>query len=189
MKTCRECKVEKSRTSFCKNKSIKDGLNLYCKSCAEIKRQEWRKKNPEKAKIQARKYCDNHPERILRANKKWRESNKLKIQQYGKMRRRTYPNLYLLKTAKERAKKLGVTFDLQSSDITIPEKCPYLGIPLKMSEGRMSDHSPTLDRIDNNLGYIPKNVIIVSWRANRLKGDSTPKELRKIAAAVERLLY
>jgi hypothetical protein len=37
------------------------------------------------------------------------------------------------------------------------------------------------DIIDNSQGYIPGNVILISRRANRLKGDATPDELQKLA--------
>jgi hypothetical protein len=41
-------------------------------------------------------------------------------------------------------------------------------------------NSPSLDRINNNLGYVPGNVIVVSDRANRIKNNATIEELEKI---------
>jgi len=65
----------------------------------------------------------------------------------------------------------------------LPEKCPVLGIPLvygmNSRENRFA--SPSLDRINSALGYIPGNVVVVSWRANSLKKDATPTELRALA--------
>lgn len=43
------------------------------------------------------------------------------------------------------------------------------------------DNSPSLDRIKNDAGYIKGNVVVVSHRANRMKGDSTPEELRRLS--------
>jgi hypothetical protein len=36
MKKCPKCKIEKINTEFSKNKSCKDGLSVYCKSCVKI---------------------------------------------------------------------------------------------------------------------------------------------------------
>lgn len=44
------------------------------------------------------------------------------------------------------------------------------------------DNSPTLDKIEPALGYVPGNIIVISGRANRLKADATIDELRAIAS-------
>lgn len=61
----------------------------------------------------------------------------------------------------------------------MPEICPVLGIPIRYGSGNM-DHTPTLDRINPKLGYVPGNVIIVSMRANRIRNDATVDELYKV---------
>ncbi|WP_145960516.1 hypothetical protein [Novosphingobium meiothermophilum] len=43
-------------------------------------------------------------------------------------------------------------------------------------------NSPSLDRIEPELGYVPGNTIVISNRANRLKSDATIDELRAIAS-------
>ena len=69
----------------------------------------------------------------------------------------------------------------------IPEFCPVLGIRLEVteigsSEQRMAkDNAPTLDKFIPELGYVKTNVHIISWRANKLKGDGTPEEWLKVA--------
>ena len=40
--------------------------------------------------------------------------------------------------------------------------------------------APTIDRIDNAVGYVPGNVRIISQRANVLKSNGTDKELEAI---------
>lgn len=96
------------------------------------------------------------------------------------------PELFMLKAARRRAKQLGLTFDLTRSDIVIPQSCPVLGIQLQIARGKASDNSPTLDRIDNKLGYVRGNICVISHRANRLKADSTVKEIRAILMYVEK---
>ena len=69
----------------------------------------------------------------------------------------------------------------------IPESCPILGIPLFMGT-RHNPNSPSLDRVDNTLGYVKGNVQVISYRANALKKDASIKELKGLANWV-RLLY
>lgn len=89
----------------------------------------------------------------------------------------------MLHSAKYRAKKKGVPFTIAIEDVSIPAVCPVLGIPLVVATGTRvpRDDSPTLDRIDNSAGYIPGNVLVVSWKANRIKNNATVEELRRIA--------
>jgi hypothetical protein len=76
----------------------------------------------------------------------------------------------------------------------IPDYCPVLGLKLNYdgvelgcSGWTRSDNSPSIDRIDSNKGYTKDNIQILSWRANRIKNDSTPEELRKLADYMEML--
>ena len=86
------------------------------------------------------------------------------------------------RTAKGNAKRDGKEFTIELSDLPqIPDHCPVLGIKLRMVGPRYDDYAPSLDRRDNSIGYVPGNVVIISRRANRLKGDATPEELRKLA--------
>lgn len=101
---------------------------------------------------------------------------------YYRERRTTAERLF--HAAKHRARRRGLPFELSLVDIVVPEVCPVLGLRLAVSDAEKrgaSDHSPSLDRVDNRLGYVPGNVIVVSWRANNLKSDATPAELRAVA--------
>lgn len=89
----------------------------------------------------------------------------------------------IVSAARRRCVKSGVLFELDYRDINIPEYCPVLGIPLFPSFGKRGpqDNSPTLDRIVCSKGYVPGNVEVISWKANRLKSDATPHDLRLVA--------
>ena len=88
----------------------------------------------------------------------------------------------LIHLARSRAKQLGLEFNITREDVPIPEFCPVLGIPLLFDQPRgFCDNSPTLDRIDNTKGYVIENIVIVSWRANRIKCDATIEELKLLA--------
>jgi hypothetical protein len=93
----------------------------------------------------------------------------------------------MISSAKARAKKKGLPFDLTESDFDIPKTCPVLGIPLRISEARSpKDHSPSLDRVIPGLGYVKHNVRVISMRANVPKQDLWPDELQKIADYTKR---
>jgi hypothetical protein len=81
-----------------------------------------------------------------------------------------------------RAKKHNIPFDLTVDDISIPDHCPVLGIPIKFGQDvHDRDNSPSVDRIIPSLGYVKGNIIVVSFRANRIKNDATVQELETIA--------
>lgn len=65
----------------------------------------------------------------------------------------------------------------------IPTYCPVLGSKLERALGSQGPgpNSPTLDRVKPELGYIPSNIVVVSNRANRAKGDLTLEELLAVA--------
>ena len=78
------------------------------------------------------------------------------------------------------------------STINIPDVCPILGITLNYNGNNESgwvrdDLSPSIDRIDSSKGYVKDNIQVISWRANRIKNDSTPEELMKIALYMQNL--
>ena len=83
--------------------------------------------------------------------------------------------------AKSRAKKFGIVFDLDPEDIVIPELCPVLGIPLFKGDRVISDNTPSLDKIIPSLGYTKGNVVVISYKANRIKSDANYKDIQKVA--------
>ena len=87
------------------------------------------------------------------------------------------PARVLWYSARTRAKKLGMPCTLKMDEIKVPEFCPLLGIALSQGDGKMHANSPTLDRINPKLGYVPGNVWVISQRANLIKNDATLLEL------------
>ena len=71
--------------------------------------------------------------------------------------------------AKCRAKRDGLEFSIAKEDIQIPTHCPILGIPIKKNIGSgFHRDSPSLDRINNRLGYTKDNIRVISNRANQI---------------------
>ena len=124
---------------------------------------QWYGGNKSRARAAQKKYAQENREKVRAAVRKWAKAN---------------PEAKMLAMAKSRAKKRGLAFDLTREDIIIPAVCPVLGIAIT---GADVDHVPSIDRIDNAKGYVRGNIVVVSYRANRLKNDATPEELRLIA--------
>lgn len=81
---------------------------------------------------------------------------------------------------KSNAKQSGIEWAIEFGEIEFPTVCPVLGIELDYWTSSRQDNSISFDRIDNSKGYVSGNVIIMSWRANRIKNDGTVEEHKKI---------
>jgi hypothetical protein len=84
---------------------------------------------------------------------------------------------------KSSSKKRNIPFNLKVTELnslTFPISCPILGIPLTVNR-EQSDNSYSIDRIDSNKGYEIDNIIVISWKANRLKNNASSEELQKIS--------
>jgi hypothetical protein len=76
--------------------------------------------------------------------------------------------------AKTRSTALGREFTITIDDIEIQDECPVFHVPYVYDP--KSPWVPSIDRIDSNKGYIPGNVMVMSWRANALKNNMTADE-------------
>jgi hypothetical protein len=177
----------------------------------------WRAANPDKVRAYREKWNAAHPGRAAELLRRWTEENRGRANAESRKRyaknaearrekaRANYvakqehfvakmrewvgasPSLYLWRRAKERARVKGLAFSIEVQDVVVPARCPVLGCALSRGEGKFCPTSPTLDRIDSTKGYVKGNVVVVSWRANRLKSDATLDELRAIVRFYERL--
>lgn len=89
----------------------------------------------------------------------------------------------LYNNLKNSAKSRGIEFNLKPTDIDeigIPITCPVLGIPIYFHRGRVQDDSISFDRIDSSKGYSKDNLIVVSYKVNKLKSNATLDEMIKI---------
>ena len=88
--------------------------------------------------------------------------------------------------AKNRAKRRKLEFNIEESDIVIPNVCPLLEIPIKYGDRTNYENSPSLDRIDNSKGYIKGNIWVISQKANAMKNSATLEELRTFSTNILR---
>jgi hypothetical protein len=115
------------------------------------------------------------------SSKKWQKDNKEKTNLLRRRYNRRNADRRMITSAKQFCKNTDIPFDLKPGDIVVPENCPVLGIPLFQGDGKRSWNSPSIDRIIPEKGYVKGNVIVVSWRVNRIKCDATIEELRTIS--------
>jgi hypothetical protein len=92
------------------------------------------------------------------------------------------PILCMLQRARQNAKRKGLPYSIKAKSIMIPECCPILGIRLKRAKGHFDDASPSLDKKIPKLGYVEGNVQVISAKANVMKNNASPDELRRFAA-------
>lgn len=90
---------------------------------------------------------------------------------------------HILRAARRRAVASGSAFELTLENMPpVPEECPILGIPLKVNVRTGSRaSSPSLDRRDPTLGYVPSNVWWISHLANTMKSSADQATLQRFA--------
>ena len=91
----------------------------------------------------------------------------------------------LYKNARSRARIKNIEFNIELSDIVIPNICPVLGIPIFSNSTHFGPNSPSIDRIDNSKGYVKGNICVISWRANTLKNNGNIEDFKKIIEYME----
>lgn len=192
--TCSKCGLEKTLGQFSKSKGRRNGVSGWCKECTRIQAALIIAKN-RIANADRNPYED--PTKTKTCSSGCGETKP--VTEFGRAhitpdglshlckccalkRSREYANnnreriMWLV--AKSRAKKQRVPFEIELSDIVIPERCPVLGF--EWGSDRKID-LPSLDKIIPEKGYVKGNIVVVSMRANRLKNDATPEELRRLA--------
>lgn len=203
-KPCRTCGVEKPLNDFHLNCQARDGHSSMCKQCAcsagrlaakdpEVKarrnayNEEYRNRpgKRERARERAKAY---HGQPHIQEH--FRDLGHKKTKQWKYDDLRGYKIYRMLQHAKERAKKQNVPFNITEEDFNSFREldyCPvFPWIELSWDNPKLADDSPTIDKIVPKLGYVPGNVRILSWRANRIKLDSSIDEIVALAEDVLR---
>jgi chemotaxis protein histidine kinase CheA len=187
----------------------KEKLSAYDKARYEANKEKalarhkaYREANKEKERTRNKAYREANKEKELARHKAYREANKERIKAYYEANKEKIAaqnkvyyeankerlkEKYMLRGARKRAKKNSIPFNLTEDYLKsiYPSDmiCPVLGFEMStgLDENGSNDTSPSLDRIIPEKGYVQGNVVVVSMRANTLKRDATPEELRKVA--------
>lgn len=145
-----------------------------CRPCTLATQKKRRLVDPEKYNRQKREARKRNLKRARRWDAEWIDKNLER---------------HMLIRSRATAKRRGWPFNLELSDIIVPEKCPLLGCKLeRRTDGsrKKNPGTPSLDRIDSSIGYVKGNVWVISWRANAIKTDASLGELQLLVAGLER---
>ena len=208
---CKDCKREYQRKRY-EDPSVKAMIHDYgqkpeVKKAVRIRKhtEEYKKsqqeydKKPEVRRLRNERYRAsekrkqyNYERRQTEYNKNYqktyRQENQKEISSVQRQYRLLHPEWYMLSSARKRAKKYGLPFEILESDIKIPDTCPVLGISILRVDGVRTDNSPSLDKVIPDKGYVIGNIGVISDRANRIKGNGSAEEHRKIAEWIDSVL-
>ncbi len=206
---CRHCRQWKEWSQFSKAATMRFGHDHRCKDCTNTAQLELRQRRRDSGSALAIR------DTIIAANgtkRCPRCKGRFPISQFGRERtasdgtcrmcsacsrskqseeHQQNPLWKMRQKARHRAKEQGVPFSLAMTDLPpIPEFCPVIpGLRLEVGTGAQSEGSPSLDRLRPEAGYVPGNVFIISWLANRCKNTCTdPAVFEAIAAYLRREL-
>ena len=121
-------------------------------------------------------------EEINRRARDWRKANPEKYRDTLARCRKNNPERNILNKSRGRAKKAGIEHTISLEDIKIPEVCPYF--KQKLDPWGDKDFCPSIDRIDNSKGYVPGNIEIISYLANKMKHTASDKQLLQFAHGI-----
>lgn len=93
------------------------------------------------------------------------------------------PEKRIYHRAKHRAKIKKLDFNIEVSDINIPEYCPVFKKPFIIGD---KDWGTSIDRLNPSKGYVKGNILIISNRANTLKNNASIEELELIIEFIKK---
>lgn len=134
----------------------------------------YRKANKERLNNARRIRVDQNREKFKKQSREIHNRNRIKPEKRM---------ILLMAGAKQRSKKKGIAFDAGFIRLWIKtpaSSCECCGERFVYSNGH-SRLAPTIDRIDNTLGYVAGNVALLCRGCNTLKSDATSDVLRRMA--------
>jgi hypothetical protein len=159
MKNCRVCEVPLSKDN-CGYYRLRNYIYL-CNICNREQKRKWAfDKYKKNSSVAAKRVLD------------WTKENSLKNPVKHKCSQ-------MYSSSRKRAKILNISHDINSTYLIsiAPQVCPILNIKLDYLSKEKSKNSPSLDRINPDVGYIVGNVHIISYLANLMKSNATTQEL------------
>ena len=111
---------------------------------------------------------------------------------------------YMIRNIKHSAKRRNLDFDLDYKDIILPKYCPLLNIELNYTNytthkflglgeeyvdlGFNAATKASIDRVDNNKGYVKGNILIISRLANAMKNEANFEQLETFSKNIIKVI-
>jgi hypothetical protein len=96
----------------------------------------------------------------------------------------------MIANCKGSSKRRNIHFDLKAEDIAPAVEsghCQLTGLPFDFNPPKgkgFNPYAPSVDRIDNNKGYVAGNVRVVLWAVNSALSESSDEEMLPILKAM-----
>lgn len=132
-------------------------------------------------------------ERKRQTTAAWQQANRSRQNVWHKDYRKRKPEYSILAACRKNARRRGHECDLTLKDVRellAPMRCSVTGHELSMEwDGRgKNPWAPSLDRIDNAVGYVRGNVRLVCWAFNLAKGEWDDRVFHELAASYLRIV-
>ena len=178
-KICCDCKEAKDTSEFYIQNNKTRGtssLSSYCKVCDRSRAKEAKLKYAKKYQADKKERLKVDPEYREHIRKQKRENSRKNIQ------------ATMLAQARNRANRKGIEFDIDVSDIIIPDICPLLKVPFILGTKEDYLYTPSLDRLDSTKGYVKGNVRVITMLANSMKNVANNDQLLTFAQNINEYL-
>ncbi len=83
----------------------------------------------------------------------------------------------LANSAQTRAKLYNIDCNISSEDIKLIRICPLLNVSLEYGNNVATNYSPSIDKINPDLGYVKGNIEVISMLANNMKSSASKEQL------------
>lgn len=170
-KNCKKCNVEKDISQFHYCKTTKDRLRNECRSCVYASARARILLDPIKTQIYQKKYREVNKEKLYKLGKEYWKTKKLNPMymlnaRYRLMKSRvtgssTHKSSAFGKELCSKQEYLEWANNTQKQFLELHKNWVESGCKLK--------YTPTIDRINNNIGYIPSNMQWLTQSDNRKK--------------------
>lgn len=179
---CRQCNNDypNQEDYFTKSSRYKSGFDTLCKICKSSKDKEYRESNSQDISDRRKIKYINEIKPI---------SHDIYVNQM-----KSDPILWRAKILRQGMQQRSVINNLEFDEIYFTVEnireiiskqisCPCCKVLFdyeSLLNGNKNDTSPSADRFNNSRGYTKDNVVIICWRCNNLKRDTTIEELKTV---------
>ena len=91
-------------------------------------------------------------------------------------------------SAKNRSKEFNISFN-KMKRVLNSKKCYYTGVPIVFKSDSVGNHDHnklTIDRIDNDKGYVDDNIVACSHAFNQVKGNLTVSQIKSLYKGLQK---